>query len=138
MTNLDELKQRPTDVQIRKVSRLVWEAMGNRYCPEHKWEKLPAINKWGCSECPAVRTSSSRGLLPRGGDRPPPDITDPAVFWPLVEEMKQHEPVISFDKELQQWDMCFYDLDNKDRWHNTESPGLAVGYAYLKIKEQKK
>jgi hypothetical protein len=61
-----------------------------------------------------------------------PDITDPRVFWPLVEELRKKGWTVTFATGI-----YFLSDDRAAKSHNFygHETGIAVGLAYLKIKE---
>jgi hypothetical protein len=78
-------------------------------------------------------------------DYTPPDITDPRVFWPLVEEMGLSIECCHIDaghiggEETVEWliDTIHVIGDGFLRVQHPD-PGIAVGLAYLKIQEESK
>lgn len=136
MTNLTTLQQQPIDDQIREVSRLVWEEQGNNSCdkPESPYDAQQTEGTDNCVNCGKTLDTH----------KPIPDITDPAVFWPLLWE-------IGTRKDRDFWFSCGFHADREQFYvdvlltpdtqprefcYHHKIPGLAVGYAYLKIKEQ--
>jgi hypothetical protein len=62
-----------------------------------------------------------------------PDITDPAVFWPLIEEKSLIVLALSDWFVVYEYDQ--YCSDYGEPLMSGHNPGVAVALAYLKIKE---